>query len=111
MSHSNRKCAKWMEISGCKIDWTCNVGYGLIVNVQKDAWFSQFSENAIFEKIVKNVKILLFKNIQLFECFSIWWTKLFTCTQRTGWKFVERLFFSWKNAFLLFLPQNLSITK
>ena len=29
-SSRNRKCAKWMEISGCKIDWHCPVGYRLI---------------------------------------------------------------------------------
>ena len=33
--HSNQKCAKWMEISGCKMDSTCSVGYNLVVHVEK----------------------------------------------------------------------------
>ena len=64
--HSNWKCAKWVEISGCKMDRTCSVGYVLVVNVQKEACFclswplcaifkicSQISEIAIFKKIIK----------------------------------------------------------
>ena len=35
----NRKCAKWVHISGCKMDRTCSVRYGLVVNAQKDACF------------------------------------------------------------------------
>ena len=38
--YSNRKCAEWVEISGCKMDLTCSVWYGLVVNVQKDVYFS-----------------------------------------------------------------------
>ena len=64
--HSDRKCAKWGETSGCKMDWICSVWYVSVVNVQKDACFGlswsvspifkiciQFSEIEIFKKIVK----------------------------------------------------------
>ena len=67
-----------------QMDWTCSVGYGLVVNVQKDACFglswtlctsvkicSQFSEIAIFEKIVK---VPFLQKCQCFECFSVWGT-------------------------------------
>ena len=73
MLHSNRKCAKWVEISGCKMVWTCSVGYSLVINVHKDASFgliltlfkicNQFSKFAIFGKIVK---IPFLKRYQLF---------------------------------------------
>ena len=75
--HSNHKCAKWVEISGWKMDLTCSAGYSLVVHVQHDVFFglslilcmifktcSQFSENVTVEKFIK---ILL--------C-----TTLFTCT-------------------------------
>ena len=69
--------AKWVEIFGCKTDCTWSVGYSFVVHVQKDACFglslklctifkicSQFSEKAIFEKLVK------FLSAQKFQLFS-----------------------------------------
>ena len=63
------------------MDWTCSVGYGLVINVQKDACFGlsltlctileidgQFSKNAIFEKIVKN---LFLKKCHFLTVFSV----------------------------------------
>ena len=77
--HSNRKCAKWVEIfGGCKMDRTCTVRYVLVVNIQKDACFglswplcaifkmcNRILEIAIFKKIVK---ILFLQKCQLFQC-------------------------------------------
>ena len=106
--------------------WFLSVGYGLVVNIQKHACFSlgltlwtifkicsQFLENATFEKIIK---ILFLQECQLFECFSVMCTKLFTYTQHTYWKFGLRIFFL-ENLFFLkkfvlhLLPPKLSITK
>ena len=82
--HSNRKCAKWVEISGCKMDRTCSVWYVLVVSVKKtkkNACFgvswplcaifkirSQISENVIFKKIVK---IPFVQKCQRFSAFSV----------------------------------------
>ena len=95
--HFNRKCVKWVEISGCKMNCTWSVGYGLLVNVQKDEWIglsctlctifkicSQFLEIVIIEKIVK---IPFLQKSEIFKCFIVWCTYLFTCTQWTCWKF------------------------
>ena len=85
--HSNRMCEKGVESSVCKMDWTCSVGNGLVINVQKDTCFglgltlctifnifSQFSEIAVFGKIVK---IHFFKIVNVFSLFqcgvSSWW--------------------------------------
>ena len=73
------------------MDLTCSVGYSLVVHIQKDMFFglslmlcmifkisNQFSENVIFEKFIK---ILSSQKLQFFECFSVWCTMQFTCTQ------------------------------
>ena len=89
--------AKLAKISGCQLDWTCSKRYVVIVPVKKDACFGfnltlrtifkiygQFSENAIFKKIVNilNLQKLNFSS----TCFTVWCTILTTCTQWTDWK-------------------------
>ena len=67
--HSNRKCAKWMEVCGYKMDWTCSVGQVALWSTSKKthalvsdwrlARFSKsivtFSEKAIFEKFSSDI--------------------------------------------------------
>ena len=119
--HSNRKCAKWVEISGCTMDWTCFVGYGLVANVQKDACFglsltlctifkiySQFLKIAIFEKIVK---IPFLKKCQLFYVFQCGAPSCSHAYNELVWNLVNDKKKSRKIHFYVFLPQKLNITK
>ena len=106
-----RKCAKWMEICGRKMDWTCSAGDSVVVHVQKGTCFGlsltlcmifkicrHFFVNGDFEKFVK---ILSPQKFQLFEWF-------FNLMHHAAFKelvesFVkEEFFFRKKNAFLQF---------
>ena len=90
--HSNRKCAKWMEVCGYKMDWTCSVGQVALWSTSKkthalvsDWRLARFSKSIVTfseKAILRNSP----QKFQLFECFSIWRTTLFTCMQWTGWK-------------------------
>ena len=119
--HSNRKCAKRVEISGCKTDWTCSVGYVLVVNLKTDACFipswplcttfktcGQFFGNCNFwENRVKYISSKL----------SIFWVvfsmvhlaiQMHTKNLLKIWLMIK---ISWKSACLRFLPQKRNITK
>ena len=97
-SPRNRKCAKRVDISGCKMDWHCSV-YVLSrvrtcrskskkvhdINFMLKTIFkicSNFSENAFF-RIAK--KIRLSGNFDFFSVFVlVLWTTLFTSALKPG---------------------------
>ena len=66
--HSNRKCAKWVDISSCK--WTELVALWSTSSLMPHMIFkicSHFLENAFVEKYVK---ILSPQKFRSFECFQ-----------------------------------------
>ena len=120
--HSNRKCAKCVEISDCKMDLTYSVGYSLVVNVQKDAFvfpawrFVRLSKSVTtFRKMrfLKNSK----KKKKVSSEIATFWV-FFSLVHHTVHMHIMNWLKIWlkedfflKNAFLRFLPQKLSITK
>ena len=117
---SNRKCAKWMEMFGCRMDCTCSVWYVLVVNVKKDACFglswplctifkicSQFSEIAIFEKIVKVPGF--FKNVSFLSDFQCGTPSCSHAHNKLVENLVNENTFLKKCVFYVFGPKNLTL--